>query len=93
MRILNRVVRWSKHGMYYEADQRHSEIVVREMGLDNAKTAPTAGTREEQKAAGVAYPRRARKSRLWKSRPNSGPETRGRSAEWLHAAIILPKTR
>ena len=53
VRILNKVVRWSKHGIYYEADQRHSEIVVREMGLENAKTVPTAGAREEQKAASV----------------------------------------
>ena len=51
--ILDTVVRWSKQGIYYEADQRHSEIVVCEMGLENAQTAPTAGTREEQKAASV----------------------------------------
>ena len=53
MWILDTVVRWSKQGIYYEADQRHSEIVVCEMGLENAQTAPTAGTREEQKAASV----------------------------------------
>ena len=53
VRILNTVVKWSKHGIYYEADQRHSKIVVREMGLENAKTVPTAGAREEQKAASV----------------------------------------
>ena len=49
VRVLNTVVKWSKHGIYYEADQRHSEIVVCEMGLENAQPAPTAGTREEKR--------------------------------------------
>ena len=53
VRILNRVVGWSKDGLFYEADQRHAEIVIRDLGLENAKAAPTAGTREEQKAASV----------------------------------------
>ena len=53
VRILNRVVGWSKNGLLYEADQRHAEIAVRDLGLDNAKAAPTAGTREEQEAASV----------------------------------------
>ena len=53
VRVLNRVVRWSKHGILYEADQSHAEIVVRDLRLESAKSAPTAGTREEQKAASV----------------------------------------
>ena len=51
--VLSRVVWWSKDGILYEPDQRHSELVVREMGLKGAKAAPTAGTREEQRAASV----------------------------------------
>ena len=51
VRILNRVVRWTEAGLLYEADERHEEIVVREMGLEGAKAAPTPGTREEQKSA------------------------------------------
>ena len=75
-------MRWSKAGILYDADQRHSEIVVREMGFENAKAASTAGTREEQKAAGV---------------PTAGlkvevVETQRRFAEWPHAAITLPRT-
>ena len=53
VRVFNRVVRWTSAGILYELDQRHSEIVVREMGLEAAKPAPTAGAREEQKAASV----------------------------------------
>ena len=53
VRILNRVVGWTKDGLLYEADQRHAEIVIRDLGLEGAKAAPTAGTREDQKAASV----------------------------------------
>ena len=42
-----------KAEILYESDQSHSEIVVREMDLEGAKAAPTAGTRKEQKAASV----------------------------------------
>ena len=47
------MIRWSKHGTVYEADQRRAEVVVRDHGLESAKAAPTAGTREEQKTASV----------------------------------------
>ena len=33
IRILNRVVEWTPQGIRYEGDQRHAEIIVREMGL------------------------------------------------------------
>ena len=39
VRILNRVVGWCKDGLLYEADQRHAEIVVRDLGLESAKPA------------------------------------------------------
>ena len=34
IRILNRVVDWGEEGIRYEADQRHAEIIVREMGVE-----------------------------------------------------------
>merc|ERR1711911_93626 len=34
IRILNRVVQWTRDGIEYEADQRHSEIIVPELGLN-----------------------------------------------------------
>ena len=33
MRVLNRVVTWDEHGLRYEADQRHVEILVNQLGL------------------------------------------------------------
>ena len=37
VRILNRVVEWDQEGITYEADQRHAEIIIREMGLSGSK--------------------------------------------------------
>jgi hypothetical protein len=33
MRVLNRIVEWTEGGITYEADQRHAEIIVRDLGL------------------------------------------------------------
>ena len=33
IRILNRIVEWSESGIIYEADQRHAEIIIKQMGL------------------------------------------------------------
>jgi hypothetical protein len=33
MRVLNRLVHWTDEGIAYEADQRHVEIIIRELGL------------------------------------------------------------
>ena len=34
MRILSRIVTWTKEGIEYEGDQRHVEICVQDLGLD-----------------------------------------------------------
>ena len=34
MRVLNRVVEWQEHNIRYEADQRHAEIICKELGLN-----------------------------------------------------------
>ena len=47
IRILNRVIEWHQHGLTYEADQRHAEIVAKELQLENAKAVATPGTRED----------------------------------------------
>ena len=41
LRILNRVLRWTGGGIEYEPDQRHAEIVVKEMNMQNAKPVGT----------------------------------------------------
>ncbi len=37
IRILNRIVEWTKEGLRYEADQRHAEIIVKELELEGVK--------------------------------------------------------
>ena len=53
VRVLNRVIRWTKDGLEYEPDQRHSEIAIRELGLEGARAATTPGTKEEVALAGI----------------------------------------
>ena len=40
IRILNRIVEWTGKGLRYEADQRHAEIIVKELGLFGSRTKP-----------------------------------------------------
>ena len=46
VRILNRIIRWENDGLCYEADQRHAELAVKELGLENCKAVTTPGCRE-----------------------------------------------
>ena len=43
LRILNKVVRVTTDGIELEADPRHSELVVKELGLENSKTSAAPG--------------------------------------------------
>ena len=45
VRILNKIVRYTDTGIEMEADPRHAEIVVRELGLENAKASKVPGTK------------------------------------------------
>ena len=47
VRVLNRVLTWTSEGLVYEADQRHAEILIRELGLEEGRPVATPGTREE----------------------------------------------
>ncbi len=47
IRVLNRVLTWTDAGITYEADQRHAEIAISELGLEQAKAVATPGTRED----------------------------------------------
>ena len=55
IRVLNRVLRWEVAGVVYEPDQRHAEIVVRELGLESAGSVLTLGTRAEHDAASAPH--------------------------------------
>ncbi len=43
VRILNKVVTWNEHGIMYEPDQRHVEIVIKALGLEKGKSVVTPG--------------------------------------------------
>ena len=43
IRILNRIVRWTQDGIEYEADQRHAEIIIKELGLEASTSVNTPG--------------------------------------------------
>ncbi len=47
VRVLNRVVSATKEGIEYEVDQRHAEIIIRNVGFKIAAT-QSATTEEEQ---------------------------------------------
>ena len=49
LRILNKVVRATKSGIELEADPRHAELVVKELGLETAKISVVPGSKEEAK--------------------------------------------
>ena len=44
-RILNRVIRCTEQGWEYEPDQRHAELMVKELGLEGANSVATPGER------------------------------------------------
>ena len=47
--ILNKVVRATKRLIELEADPRHAELVVKELGLETAKISVVLGFKEEAK--------------------------------------------
>ena len=47
IRVLNRVITWTAEGLTYEADQRHAEIIVQELGLGSSKAVTTPGSRDD----------------------------------------------
>ena len=56
VKILNKIVRWTSDGLELEADPRHAEIVIRELGLLEAKPISAPGakpTKDELESADV----------------------------------------
>merc|ERR1711884_491237 len=47
IRVLNRVLTWTAQGITYEADQRHADIIIQELGLEKAKSVVTPSCRED----------------------------------------------
>jgi hypothetical protein len=52
LRVLNRVLRWTRDGIYYEADPRHQEILVAQLaGSIKSLSTPGAKERKEEEEA------------------------------------------
>ena len=47
VRILNGIVSWKDDGIQYEPDQRHVEIVIKALGLEEGKSVVTPGVKEK----------------------------------------------
>ena len=45
MKLLNRIITLTEHGVLYEADPRHSELMIRNLGLDDGKGVASPGTK------------------------------------------------
>ena len=45
VKILNKIVRWTDTGVELEADPRHAEIVIRELGLTSAALSKVPGVK------------------------------------------------
>ena len=45
VKILNKIVRVTKDGVELEADPRHAELVIRELGLENCKPSKVPGVK------------------------------------------------
>ena len=46
IRVLNTTIRWTAVGIEYEPDQRHAEIIIKEMGVEGAKPSASPGAAE-----------------------------------------------
>ena len=46
MRIFNRIIRWTDAGLRIEADPRHVENLIKEMGLEEANSVKTPGVKD-----------------------------------------------
>ena len=49
IRIFNQILRYTEDGIETEADYRHAEIVVRELGLEGAKASRVSGAKETKR--------------------------------------------
>ena len=47
LRFLNRVIRWTEAGITWEADPRHAELVIQQLGLEGCHPVVTPGVRDD----------------------------------------------
>ena len=56
MSILNRVVRWTEDCLLYEADPRHVEKLLRDMGMEECKTLRVPGIKAATGSVALELP-------------------------------------
>ena len=56
IQILNRTLRWTKEGITCEADQRHADIVIKEMNMKKANAGSTPTVPQRGSKLKVAQP-------------------------------------
>ncbi len=57
MKLFNRIITWAEDGIIYEADQRHMDLIIRDLGLSGAsKSVTTPSAREEGEIKEDDYP-------------------------------------
>ena len=49
VRFLNSILSWTEKGISWKADPRHAEMVVKQLGLEGARSAATPGVKEDNK--------------------------------------------
>ena len=57
--ILNRIVRWSEDCLLYEADPRHVEKLLRDMGMEDCKPLTVPGVKAVTSTIALDSPERA----------------------------------
>ncbi len=67
MRILNRIIRWTEAGLRIEADPRHVEILVEEMGLNEANPVKTPGVKNRERDENNEQPLDRAEASLYRS--------------------------
>ena len=50
VRVLNRIIRWTRTGLEYEPDQRHAECIISELELGTRKSVSTPPVQESVSA-------------------------------------------
>lgn len=65
LRILNRVVSFSSSGVCVEADPRHCEIIVRELGLVGQRSSKVRGNKDEANKVSTNTQGQPRRRRRW----------------------------
>jgi hypothetical protein len=66
-RVLNRLITWHSDHIAYEADPRHVEIIVQELGLQGAKPVSAPGGRDNKDVADESTPLSPQKTFQYRS--------------------------